>query len=65
LAFHSGREADNSPGSSAEVKEWVEVYSHSPTTPSWCGTQLPYCWLYTKRCRANFVLVRASQWALL
>jgi hypothetical protein len=34
-----GREADHSPPSSAEVKEWVEVYFHSPNTPSWCGTQ--------------------------
>jgi hypothetical protein len=25
LAFHSGREADHSPLSSAEVKEWVEL----------------------------------------
>jgi hypothetical protein len=30
LAFHSGREADHSPPSSAEVKEWVELYLHSP-----------------------------------
>jgi hypothetical protein len=30
LAFHSGREADHSPPSSAEVKEWVEPYLHSP-----------------------------------
>jgi hypothetical protein len=29
LAFHSGREADHSPPSSAEVKEWVELYLHS------------------------------------
>jgi len=33
LAFHLGREADHSPPSSAEVKEWV-LYLHSPTTPS-------------------------------
>jgi hypothetical protein len=39
LAFHSGREADHSPPSSAEVKEWV-VYLHSLTTPSWRGAQL-------------------------
>jgi hypothetical protein len=39
LAFHSGREADHSPPSSAEVKEWVELYLHSPTTPSWRGAQ--------------------------
>jgi hypothetical protein len=25
LAFHSGREADHSPPSSVEVKEWVEL----------------------------------------
>jgi hypothetical protein len=32
-----GREADHSPPSSAEVKEWVELYIYSPNTPSWCG----------------------------
>jgi hypothetical protein len=32
-----GREADHSPPSSAEVKEWVELYIHSPNTPSWRG----------------------------
>jgi hypothetical protein len=40
LAFHSGLEADHSPPSSAEVKEWVELYLHSPNTPSWRGAQL-------------------------
>jgi hypothetical protein len=30
LAFHSGREADHSPPSNAEVKEWVELYLPSP-----------------------------------
>jgi hypothetical protein len=40
LAFHSGREADHSPPSSAEVKEWVELYLHSPSTPSWRGAGL-------------------------
>jgi hypothetical protein len=30
LAFRSGREADHSPPSSAEVKERVELYLHSP-----------------------------------
>jgi hypothetical protein len=34
-----GREADHSPPSSAEVKEWVELYLHSPSTPSWRGAQ--------------------------
>jgi hypothetical protein len=40
VAFHAGREADNSPPSSVEVKEWVELYLHSPNTPSWRGAQL-------------------------
>jgi hypothetical protein len=40
LAFYSGREADHSPQFSAEVKEWVELYLHSPNTPSWRGAQL-------------------------
>jgi hypothetical protein len=30
LGFYSGSEADHSPPSSAEVKEWVELYLHSP-----------------------------------
>jgi hypothetical protein len=40
LAFHSGREADHSPPSGAEVKEWVVLYLHSPSTPSWRGAWL-------------------------
>jgi hypothetical protein len=40
LALDSRREADHSPSSSAEVKEWVELYFHSPHTPSWSGVQL-------------------------
>jgi hypothetical protein len=32
-----GREADHSPTSSVEVKEWMELYLHSPNTPSWHG----------------------------
>jgi hypothetical protein len=35
-----GREADHSPPTSAEVKECVELYFHSPNTSSWRGTQL-------------------------
>jgi hypothetical protein len=38
----SGREADHSPPSSAEVKEFVEIYVHSPNTPSWRGAQLKH-----------------------
>jgi hypothetical protein len=51
----SGREADHSPPSSAEVKEWVELYLHSPNTPSWRGVQLGgtqgqlYLYLYDLR----------------
>jgi hypothetical protein len=37
-----GREADGSHPSSAEVNEWVELYLHSPNTPSWCGAQLKH-----------------------
>jgi hypothetical protein len=37
-----GREADHSPPSSAEVKECVELYLHSPNTHSWRGAQLKY-----------------------
>jgi hypothetical protein len=40
LAFHSGREADYSPPSSAEVKAWVELYLYSPNAPSWRVAQL-------------------------
>jgi hypothetical protein len=35
-----GREADHSPPSSAEVKQCVELYIHSPKTPSWRGVPL-------------------------
>jgi hypothetical protein len=40
LAFHSGCEADHLPPFSAEVKEWVELYLHSPNTPSLRSAQL-------------------------
>jgi hypothetical protein len=35
-----GCEADLSPPSSAEIKECMELYLHSPNTPSCCGAQL-------------------------
>jgi hypothetical protein len=35
-----GREADQSHPCSAEVKECVDLYLHSPNTPSWRGAQL-------------------------
>jgi len=34
-----GREADRQPPSSAEINECVQLYHHSPNTPSWRGTQ--------------------------
>jgi hypothetical protein len=40
LVFHSEREADHSPPSSAEVKECVELYLHSLNNPSWRGAHL-------------------------
>jgi hypothetical protein len=54
LAFHSEREADHSSPSSAEVKEWVELYLHSLSTPSWRGAQLGGAqgelYLYNREC---------------
>jgi hypothetical protein len=35
-----GNEADHSHPCSVKVKELVELYLHSPNTPSWCGAQL-------------------------
>jgi hypothetical protein len=34
--------ADHSPPSSAEVKEWVELYLHSPNMPPWRNVQLKH-----------------------
>jgi hypothetical protein len=36
------READHSSPSSAEVKECVELYPHSPDMPSWHSAQLKH-----------------------
>jgi hypothetical protein len=45
-SFHGGKaagsEADHSPQSSAEVKEWVELYLHSPNKLSWRSAQLKH-----------------------
>jgi hypothetical protein len=41
-------EADSLPPYSAEVKEWAELYFHSPNTPSWRGAHLKH--------RDNFTL---------
>jgi hypothetical protein len=37
-----GHETDHSPPSSAEVKEWVDLYLHSPKTPPWRGAHLKH-----------------------
>jgi hypothetical protein len=39
-ALSLGHEVDHLPLSSAEVKEWVELYIHSPIMLSWHGAQL-------------------------
>jgi hypothetical protein len=36
----AGAWADHSSPSSDEVKEWADLYPHSPSTPSWRGAQL-------------------------
>jgi hypothetical protein len=35
-----GHEVDHSPPSDVKVKECMELYLHSPNTPSWRGAQL-------------------------
>jgi hypothetical protein len=57
-----GRKVDHSPPSSAEVKEWVKLYIHSPNTPSWRGAQLKhrdnftfYTWNRGQACLASEV----------
>jgi len=49
-----GREADHSPPSSAKVKEWVELYLHSPSTSPWHGAQF-------KKHRDNFTFIFIKQ----
>jgi hypothetical protein len=44
----AGRETDHSSPTSAYVKECVNLYFHSPNTPSWRDAQF-------KKCRNNFV----------
>jgi hypothetical protein len=38
----SGRKADHSPPSSAEVKEYTELYLYFPNTSSWRGVQIKH-----------------------
>jgi hypothetical protein len=67
-----GREADRSPPSSAEVKEWVELYFHSPSTSSWRGAQLkhrgnftfftPIMWRMQNICSVDGLLHQSPRW---
>jgi len=64
-----GHEADHPPPYRAEVKECVELYIHSPNTPSWrdtelksTGTTLP--WL-SLRCWTILMRLGHRPWVLL
>jgi hypothetical protein len=54
-SFPPGREADHSPPSNAKVKEWVELYLHSPSMPSQRGAQLKHRDNFTFYKDANFI----------
>jgi len=51
-----GREADHLPSSNAEIKECVELYLHSPNTPSWHGTRLKHEENLTFTCTFTFII---------
>jgi hypothetical protein len=57
-----GREADHSPPSSAWVKEWVELYLHSPNTPSWRSAQLKHRDTFTLSLLSQFSCETLSIW---
>jgi hypothetical protein len=58
-----GREADHSPQSSTEVKEWVELHLHSPNTPSWRGAQLKHRDNFTFTfCLCRNLIILESLW---
>jgi hypothetical protein len=58
-----GREIDHSPPSSAEVKENVELYLHSPNTSSWRGAQWKHRDnLYTRRLKGKYRKGRIKAW---
>jgi hypothetical protein len=60
-----GREADHSPPSTAEVKELVELYLHSPNTPSWGGAQLKHWDIFTFYFSRNSVHIHPVSCCLL
>jgi hypothetical protein len=51
-----GHEADHSPASRAKVKEYMEVYLHSPNMPQWHGSQLKH------RGNFTFTLLNHHHW---
>jgi hypothetical protein len=55
-----GREVDRSPPSSAEVKKFVELYLHSPSTPSWRSAQLKHRDNFTFTLNSVHTLLRNS-----
>jgi hypothetical protein len=54
-----GHEADHSPPSSAEVNERVELYIHSPNTPTWRGAQLKEA-QGIARTKQNSIMIKLS-----
>jgi hypothetical protein len=54
-----GREADYSPSSSDEDKEFMELYFHSPNMPLWHGAQLKH------RDNFAFTFIKTGLWAQL
>jgi hypothetical protein len=58
-----GLEADHSPPSSAEVKESVELYLHSPSRPSWRGAQLSHRDNFTFTSTLPTSTPRSSKWS--
>jgi hypothetical protein len=66
-----GREVDHSPPSSAEVKEYVELYLLSPTMSSWrgayklsTGTTLPFLSFHTDVRRTHWSTKKLLLWML-
>jgi hypothetical protein len=53
-----GCEADHSPPSSAEVKEWVELFLHSLSKPSWRAA-----WLKKHRDNFTFLFIIMFNWS--
>jgi len=71
------READHLPPSSTEIKEWVEIYLHSPHTPPWRGASLKhrdnftFTFTFTFECWGGYLdlkgrkTVRGENWIMM